>query len=82
MRVYENIKIIESKIISTESDLNYTKEQLIATKEELDKPFKYSEKISELQKEKARIDMELDVDKVENILGYGDESDIEKSMEN
>lgn len=82
LKMENALKSIESKIISTESDLNYTKEQLIATKEELDKPFKYSEKISELQKEKARIDMELDVDKVENILGYGDESDIEKSMEN
>lgn len=41
---------------------------------ELDKPFTAQDRIKELQKEKARIDSELDLDKQEIIANLDDEN--------
>ena len=52
----------------------------VKKKEELDKEFKGQDRIKELQKEKARIDSELDLDKQENMRNI--EEDInEEEME-
>lgn len=62
----ENVlKSFESKINTVIEQISYTKKQLEDIKEELDKPFTNADRIKELQKEKARIDSELDLDKQE-----------------
>lgn len=63
----ENIlKSFSNKIDTVKEQIAYTEKQLIDIKEELDKPFANQERIRELQKEKMRIDSELDLDKQEN----------------
>ena len=59
------LKSFESKINTVIEQISYTKKQLEDIKEELDKPFINADRIKELQKEKARIDSELDLDKQE-----------------
>ena len=59
------LKSFENKINTVTDQIAYTKKQLDDTKEELDKPFTSADRIKELQKEKARIDSELDLDKQE-----------------
>ena len=59
------LKSFESKINTVTEQIAYTKKQLEDIKEELDKPFTNADRIKELQKEKARIDSELDLDKQE-----------------
>lgn len=59
------LKSFESKINTLIEQISYTKKQLEDIKEELDKPFTNADRIKELQKEKARIDSELDLDKQE-----------------
>ena len=59
------LKSFESKINTVIEQISYTKKQLEDIKEELDKPFTNADRIKELQKEKARIDSELDLDKQE-----------------
>ena len=62
----ENVlKSFENKINTVTAQIAYTKKQLNDIKEELDKPFTSLDRIKELQKEKARIDSELDLDKQE-----------------
>ena len=48
---------------------------LIDIKDELDKPFTQQDRIRELQKEKARIDSELDLDKQENARSVEQENE-------
>ena len=74
------LKSFENKINTVKSQIDYTEKQLVDIKEELDKEFKGQDRIKELQKEKARIDSELDLDKQENMRNI--EEDInEEEME-
>ncbi|MBE6140455.1 MAG: hypothetical protein E7172_02840 [Firmicutes bacterium] len=60
------LKSFENKINTVIEQIAYTEKQLIDIKEEIDKPFTQQDRIKELQKEKARIDSELDLDKQDN----------------
>ena len=60
------LKSFDNKINTVKEQIAYNEKQLIDIKEELDKPFTQQDRIRELQKEKARIDSELDLDKQEN----------------
>ena len=61
------LKSFDNKINTVKEQIAYNEKQLIDIKDELDKPFTQQYRIRELQKEKARIDSELDLDKQENI---------------
>ena len=65
LKLENMLKSFDNKISTVKEQINYTNKQLIDVKEELDKPFSYNDRIKELQKEKARIDSELDLDKQE-----------------
>ena len=71
------LKSFETKINTVKEQIEYTKKQLVDTKNELDKPFTGNERIKELQKEKARIDSELDLDKQEITNDYSEENEEE-----
>lgn len=73
------LKSFSNKIDTVKEQIAYTEKQLIDIKEELDKPFTNQERIRELQKEKARIDSELDLDKQENTKSI--EENNEEEME-
>lgn len=60
------LKSFDNKINTVKEQIAYNEKQLIDIKEELDKPFTQQDRIRKLQKEKARIDSELDLDKQEN----------------
>ena len=60
------LKSFDNKINTVKKQIAYNEKQLIDIKDELDKPFTQQDRIRELQKEKARIDSELDLDKQEN----------------
>ena len=66
LKLENMLKSFENKIGTAKEQIAYTEKQLIDVKEELDKPFTQKDRIKELQKEKARIDSELDLDKQEN----------------
>lgn len=59
------LKSFDNKINTVKEQIAYNEKQLIDIKDELDKPFTQQNRIRELQKEKARIDSELDLDKQE-----------------
>ena len=65
LKLENMLKSFETKIETVKEQIVYTKKQLNDAKDELDKPFAFTERIRELQKEKARIDSELDLDKQE-----------------
>ena len=73
------LKSFENKISTVKEQIEYTKKQLVDVKEELDKPFTSADRIKELQKEKARIDSELDLDNQENTRSV--EDDFTEKME-
>lgn len=74
----ENIlKSFGNKIDTIKNQIEYTKKQIKDVKSELDKPFTMQDRIRELQKEKARIDSELDLDKQENIRSIDDTNEEE-----
>ena len=73
------LKSFENKINIVKEQIAYTEKQLVDVKEELDKSFTGQDRIRELQKEKARIDSELDLDKQENVRSIEDVD--EKEME-
>ena len=76
----ENVlKSFENKISTVKEQIAYTEKQLVDVKEELDKPFTMGDRIKELQKEKARIDSELDLDKQETTNNI--ENTVEEEME-
>ena len=71
----ENIlKSFDNKINTVKEQITYNEKQLMDIKDELDKPFTALDRIKELQKEKARIDSELDLDKQEIIANLDDEN--------
>lgn len=57
------LKSFENKINTLNEQIQYTEKQIKDVTEELAKPFANADRIRELQKEKARIDSELDLDK-------------------
>ena len=67
LKLENMLKSFGTKIETVKEQIEYTKKQLNDAKEELDKVFAFTERIRELQKEKARIDSELDLDKQENM---------------
>lgn len=72
----ENIlKSFDNKINTVKEQIAYNEKQLIDIKDELDKPFTQQDRIRKLQKEKARIDSELDLDKQELQQEVSDEKD-------
>lgn len=79
LKLENMLKSFSNKIDTVKEQIAYTEKQLIDVKEELDKPFTNQERIRELQKEKARIDSELDLDKQENTKSI--EENNEKEME-
>lgn len=79
LKLENMLKSFENKISTVKEQIEYTKKQLVDVKEELDKPFTSADRIKELQKEKARIDSELDLDKQENTRSV--EDDFTKKME-
>ena len=74
------LKSFENKIETIKEQIEYTNKQLKDTKEELDKPFTMGDRIKELQKQKAKIDSELDLDKQEtsNSIEFNDEEELER----
>ncbi len=71
------LKSFDNKINTVKEQITYSEKQLIDIKEELDKPFTQQDRIRELQKEKARIDSELDLDKQENTRSVEETNDEE-----
>ena len=71
------LKSFDIKINTVKEQIAYNEKQLIDIKEELDKPFTQQDRIRELQKEKARIDSELDLDKQENTRSVEDTNEEE-----
>ncbi len=71
------LKSFENKINTVKEQIAYNEKQLIDIKDELDKPFTQQDRIRELQKEKARIDSELDLDKQENTRSVEQENEEE-----
>lgn len=71
------LKSFDNKINTVKEQITYTEKQLVDVKEELDKPFTQQDRIRELQKEKARIDSELDLDKQENARSVEQENEDE-----
>ena len=69
------LKSFDNKINTVKEQIAYNEKQLIDIKDELDKPFTQQDRIRELQKEKARIDSELDLDKQELQQEVSDEKD-------
>lgn len=66
LKLENMLKSFDNKISTVKNQIAYTEKQLIDIKEELDKPFTQQDRIKQLQKEKAMIDSELDLDKQEN----------------
>ena len=75
------LKSLQNKANTTREQIEYTKKQMNDAKEELDKPFTLADRIKELQKEKARIDSELDLDKQEITLDVDEEQEKEEERE-
>lgn len=69
------LKSFDNNINTVKEQIAYNEKQLIDIKDELDKPFTQQDRIRELQKEKARIDSELDLDKQELQQEVSDEKD-------
>lgn len=66
LKLENMLKSFDNKISTVKNQIAYTEKQLIDIKEELYKPFTQQDRIKQLQKEKAMIDSELDLDKQEN----------------
>ena len=66
LKLENMLKSFVNKINTVKEQIAYNEKQLLDIKEELDKPFTGQDRIRELQKEKLRIDGELDLDKQEN----------------
>ena len=76
-KIENMLKSFENKINTVKEQITYNEKQLIDIKDELDKPFTQQDRIRELQKEKARIDSELDLDKQENARSVEQENEEE-----
>ena len=57
------LKSFDNKICTIKDQIADIEKQLVDVKEELDKPFVDQDRIKESQKEKSKIDSELDLDK-------------------
>lgn len=79
LKLENMLKSFDNKINIVKDQIEYTKKQIQDVKEELDKPFTMQDRIRELQKEKAKIDSQLDLDKQENTRSV--EDTIEEEME-
>lgn len=77
LKLENTLKSFENKINTVTEQIAYTEKQLFDVKEELDKPFTNQDRIRELQKEQARIDSELDLDKQENTRSVEENNDDE-----
>ena len=66
LKLENMLKSFVNKINTVKEQIDYNEKQLLDIKEELDKPFTGQDRIRDLQKEKLRIDGELDLDKQEN----------------
>lgn len=77
LKLENTLKSFENKINTVTEQIAYTEKQLLDVKEELDKPFTNQDRIRELQKEQARIDSELDLDKQENTRSVEENNDDE-----
>lgn len=77
MKLENTLKSFENKINTVTEQIAYTEKQFLDVKEELDKPFTNQDRIRELQKEQARIDGELDLDKQENTRSVEENNDDE-----
>ena len=77
LKLENMLKSFENKISTVKEQIEYTKKKLVDVKEELDKPFTSADRIKELQKEKARIDSELDLDKQELVQEMNEENEEE-----
>lgn len=77
LKLENTLKSFENKINTVTEQIAYTEKQLLDVKEELDKPFTNQDRIRELQKEQARIDSELDLDKQENTRSVEENNDEE-----
>ena len=78
LKLENMLKSFRNKIDTAKEQIVYTEKQLIEIKKELDKLFTNQERIRELQKEKARIDSELDLDKQENTKSIEENNEEEK----
>ena len=78
LKLENMLKSFRNKIDTAKEQIVYTEKQLIEIKKELDKLFTNQERIRELQKEKARIDIELDLDKQENTKSIEENNEEEK----
>lgn len=81
LKLENMLKSLQNKRDTVKEQIEYTQKQMKDAKEELDKPFTSSERIKELQKEKARIDSELDLDKQEVTLDVDEEQEKEEERE-
>lgn len=81
LKLENMLKSLQNKANTTREQIEYTKKQMNDAKEELDKPFTLADRIKELQKEKARIDSELDLDKQEITLDVDEEQEKEEERE-
>lgn len=87
-KIYDSRKDASTKLYESFSLLKIKEETLLGQisgfdiKEELDKPFTQQDRIRELQKEKARIDSELDLDKQENTRSVEETNDEELENKN
>ncbi len=82
LKLENMLKSFENKINTVKEQIDYTNKQLVDIKEELDKPFMQQDRIRELQKEKARIDSELDLDKEDKVPTLvNEDEDIENKIE-
>ena len=73
------IKGIPKIINETKERIAYIEKEITDIKQELDKPFVNADRIKELQKQQAKIDSELDLDKQqESIELENSEQELEK----
>ena len=73
-KIENMLKSFDNKINMVKEQIVYNEKQFIDIKDELDEPFTALDRIKELQKEKARIDSELELDKQEIIANLDDEN--------
>ena len=79
LKIENVLKSFDNKRNNIKENIQYTKKQLVDIKSDLDKPFTNLERIRKLQKEKIRIDSELDLDKQEVISEIeNDEKEVER----
>lgn len=79
LKIENILKGFDKRLIDTSEKITHFEKQLIDIKEELNKPFASADRIKELQKEKARIDSLLDLDK-QDVSHVMEDVENEKNM--